>query len=425
MFRQLILFIVIVVAMVTLVSCMPTGKKLTLAVYLPGSDSHLAGQAIKQSLAELGWKIDLVNMSHEDANEALRNGQVDLAITSNEASLSSQGLRTIIPLYSEVLISLMRDNSVFMEVDSIENLLSVVQGNKANFLFSYEGSYAHLFAEKLLKNEGIEPEMFNAIYFKEKTAYKEGKKSLIQELKPDIVFLLNTPINPLANDIMELGYSIRNIDGQSFDLEYGFLSSFATRLPRSYPIVIPAFAMSRKQTEPIGTLGIKTSLICSKELDENLVYDFVKDLMWSQPELIELNPQFFEMSEDFDQRFLNYRVHPGSQSYFERDEPGFFERYAELTGVMFSMVVVLFGLMTGLRRVYSQRQKDRIDEYYLHLIEARQEKDISVAILRVQELEEKALNQLVQEKLSADNAFVVLMQLIDQIRRELKDKLQD
>lgn len=403
-------------------SCESKRQKLTLAVYYEGSSNERAGLALKQALEEEGWFIDIVHLSQKEAISALQAGEVDLAITSNEISLDSKGLRTIIPLYKENLFFLIRIDSKLAESKSIENSIAISSEEKFKVMFSYKDGYANKFAMRFLANLGINDTVYEAYYYLPGEDYRKDKLDLINQVKPDIIYHMGPTTSEFVNEVLQSGYQLRNTDEKAKDFSLGYMNSLAHKIPRSVPVIIPELAVSNLQNEAIGTLALYTSLISSENLDDEVAYELVKDIMWIQPHLIELNSTFFDMSEDFDRRLLNYRVHTGARNYFNRDEPGFFERYAELFGVIFSITVVLLGSATTLRRVMSQRKKDHVDEYYLDLMKARKEPNIDQAIQKVKDLEERALNQLVQEKLNADSSFVVLMQLIDQIRRELMDK---
>ena len=406
-------------------ACSNRSKKLTITTYTPGSDSHNAALAIKEVLADDGWDFTIVTNTHEKGVEAVRNGDIDLAITSNEISINARGLRSLIPIYNEVLITLVKEESPLVSAKNLEELLAIAKSNRLNFMFSEKGSYSHLFAQQLLTDLDITENLYNAQYFPHGEEYKTGKIELVKTENPDLITIVGTVDNELIGSLMELGYLFRQQENMANNIEESFYSSFALKMARSFPVVIPEYTISKKQTEAVIAAGLYTSLISNKDLEDDVVYDLVRDIIRAQPELISFNSNFFEMSEIFDSRFLNYQIHRGAMDYYERDEPSFLERYAELAGVVFSMFVVFITLLFTMNRILKQRKKDRIDVYYLEVMKARKNVNYQEALTQLLKLEEKALQQMVDEKLAADSSYIVFQQLLLQARKELNTKLEN
>ena len=62
-------------------------------------------------------------------------------------------------------------------------------------------------------------------------------------------------------------------------------------------------------------------------------------------------------------------VHPGAMNYYNRDQPTFLQENAEVIGVLFSIMAVLFSGVMWLRRRWLERQKGRADVYNLDLVD--------------------------------------------------------
>jgi len=404
--------------------CSERHKKLTITTYLPGSDSYNAALSLKEVLVDDGWNFTIVTQTHDDGVEALRKGEVDLAITSNDISIDPKGLRSLIPLYDEVLLALTKENSPILEAKTMEEVLDIAKSNKLKMVFSHEGSYSQEFAKRYLTDRGFGENLYETHYFPKMSEYESGKVELVKIENPDIIYILGNVDSKIIGKLIDLGYTLRQTVSQIENLETSYYSSFALKMIRSFPVIIPAYATSIKQTEAVVAPGLYTSLISNKNLDDDIVYDLVRDIIRAQPELIRHNSNFFEMKEDFDSRYLNYQIHPAAVDYYERDEPSFFERYAELGGVMFSMFVVFMTFMVTLNSIVKRRKKDRIDVYYLEVLKIRKNKNYQEAMEQLLALETKALEQLVEEKLAADSSFVVFMQQLSQARLEINEKLK-
>lgn len=413
------------VLLVLLVSgCTKPNKSLTISAFVPGSDSHKAAMAIKEVLADDGWDFTVISQTHEEGVEAVRNGKIDLAVTSNDISIDPKGLRSLIPLYDEVLVTLIHKNSALLEANTMDELLAIADSRKIKTAFSHKGSYSEKFSKRFLAIRGFTDELYESIYFPQQADYITGKIEMVKSENPDLINIVGNVDSEIIAKLMELGYLFRNRYNEIDHLEASYFSSSALKRVRSFPVIIPAYTASNNQTEAVVAPGIFTSLVSNKNLDDELVYELVRDIMRAQPELIRYNSNFFEMSEDFDARYLNYQVHPAALNYFDRDKPGFLERYAELGGVIFSMTVVLMGLLVTLNKIVNQRKKDRIDEYYLAVMEARKNSSFQEGLDKLTQLEERALNQMVDEKLAADSSYIVFLQMLNQAREELKAKLK-
>lgn len=77
------------------------------------------------------------------------------------------------------------------------------------------------------------------------------------------------------------------------------------------------------------------------------------------------------VEEKFERKNLSFPLHEGARIYLDRDEPGHFERYAELFGVVFSIILTLVSGLISLSKWQSQKKKDRADIFYKDLIEAK------------------------------------------------------
>ena len=61
-------------------------------------------------------------------------------------------------------------------------------------------------------------------------------------------------------------------------------------------------------------------------------------------------------------------VHEGAMAYYNRDQPSFLQENAEVIGVLFSILAVMFSGLMWLRRRWLERQKGRVDIYNLDLV---------------------------------------------------------
>jgi hypothetical protein len=68
---------------------------------------------------------------------------------------------------------------------------------------------------------------------------------------------------------------------------------------------------------------------------------------------------------------LKFPIHQGAKDYFERNEPTFLEKYIDVFGFVFTIILALFGGLKSLFVWNKLRKKNRIDEYYKVIIETQ------------------------------------------------------
>ena len=113
------------------------------------------------------------------------------------------------------------------------------------------------------------------------------------------------------------------------------------------------------------------------------------------------------ISDSFDADAYQFSTHPGARDYLERDEPGFFERYAELAGVSFSVTLAVLSGLIALTRWRERVRKNRIDGYYAEILRVRAATlepqppiSPSEALDQIKEIERRAFAELIKERLA-------------------------
>lgn len=82
-------------------------------------------------------------------------------------------------------------------------------------------------------------------------------------------------------------------------------------------------------------------MLARQDLPVVTVNGLIKTILRHKQAFVSIDPVLFTgLKESFDRS--------GLRAYLDREEPGFLERYAELSGVAFSMLIALIG--DGIRR---------------------------------------------------------------------------
>ncbi len=192
---------------------------------------------------------------------------------------------------------------------------------------------------------------------------------------------------------------------------------------------LPPFAYGDQPEKAVATLSIQTILVTHEEVPARVVLSITEELFAHRSELVYRHPATAEMTESFSPSSVSFPLHPGAKQYFSRTEPGFLVRYAEAGAFLLSLMLAGYGLFRAVRKWLSQRQKDRIDRYYLEiegfLRELEEPAALSTgrvaAIAReIRHLRHTAFRQLAGEKLLPDASFRILQHLLEQCEARLQ-----
>ena len=117
-----------------------------------------------------------------------------------------------------------------------------------------------------------------------------------------------------------------------------------------------------------------------------------------------------------------FPVHHGTDKFLRRNQPSFFERYAEVMALIFSIGAIIYGAIQGIRNRLLRVRKERIDVYFMNYLEIRSDDKLSnrQKTEKLSKLMQRALVQLTNEKLEK-NDFHIFSRLIQQELLILRD----
>ena len=197
--------------------------------------------------------------------------------------------------------------------------------------------------------------------------------------------------------------------------------------PYFRPFVLPIGTYGDATPEPVLTLAVDKLLVARSELDKSLVYDLINELLRLRPALAAQRPGLFrQLTGDFDVSRSTFVLHAGSQAYLQRSAPSVFERYSGVAEVVVTVLVALASALLAAVRIFRMRRKNRIDTFYVETIRLRNSvspgssaEERQSAARRIRELQEKAFDLLVAEKLAADESFRIFITLSNDVLVDL------
>ncbi len=351
--------------------------------------------------------IRQVRLHDRDKSElqALLDGDADLAMVSNKAAFHPD-IGTVIPMYPRVLHIAHRAE---LQADSFANLMR--NGTVAAGL---PGSDSRASLERALRFFDVE---------------LDEVKFVSRDGCADIIVLYAPVSRGVELELSRCGdYRLHTL-GEIGDLGQGSLiDALLLENPRVRPFIIPRRMYGDVTPEPVVTLAVDQLLVAHESVDESVIYDLMSEIQRLQHAIADQNPSIYDdLAESFADSRSTFALHQGTQAFLERDDPDFLERYS---GVAEVLVTLLVGALSGgfaMFRLYQIGRKDRIDEFYEQILVIRDSipkqdpPDFAALRHRIRELQDEALQMLIEEKLAADESFRIFMSLSNDLLDELRD----
>jgi hypothetical protein len=197
--------------------------------------------------------------------------------------------------------------------------------------------------------------------------------------------------------------------------------------PRLSPFVIPVGTYGDVTPEPVVTVAVDKMLVANSELPDTAVYDLINEIRRLQPALASSHPLLFDhLGDEFDSSDSTFVLHPGAQAFTQRDAPDIYERYSGVAEVVVTLVIGLISGVYAVVQIIHRRRKNRIDAFYTDVMNVRDSitNDSSMAdreagVAKVRELQNRAFDMLVNEKVAADESFRIFITLSNDIIADL------
>ena len=429
---------IIPVILLFLISCQDYRTEYRLAAGPDGTSYHRVAENIKNIVsAQNGIKIrmlsqavdlngNLISLNSQNNCTLLMENEADFAISQNDVLLKSKpdlsenfqssNIRSILPLYPEIFFLLYKKN---LKAKSIKELISgreVVVGPRGS-------GTAHL-TKYLFKEIGCD----TTIYIPK---YVDFEHCVLSD-SIDICCLVTGFNNPRINKSLQNNGAIYSI-GNYQNLNNGSMAEgFCLKYPLARPYVIPKNSFYNIPQEPILTIAIDAVLLTRADIKDHIIYNFLKTILMNKQSFVfDLdNILLSQITEKFDPLKLRFPLHPGAKQYLERNKPTFWERYAELAGFVFSILIAVAGGLSAFARWNKQRKKNRMDSYYHKIMVIQRQiktyesiEKCDQSILRLRNIRDDAFKNLIKEKLRADESFRIFITFVNDTITEIQHRI--
>ena len=390
-------------------ACNPTLTKFTFIYNNEGPNKKIA-EKMEELLESTFYNVDimLVEGVGTEANlDSLMQGKADISLVENYVSYR-EGVNSAFSVYSEVLHIFYKDD---IQVASFDELIY-----DNSIYIGKEQSPTYNVMMDIFQFYGLDA---NQIH----TTLDTSQATVLIDLT-----------NLLNEDVLKKykGFKLYSFDIMDNFGNASMVEGIALKYPRLSPFVIPAGLYRGFTPGPVVTLSIDLIMMVRSGMGEVPVNDFAKTMLRNRQVFTVIDPLLYNgMKEDFDQGKLNIPLHEGARIFLDRDEPGFIERYAELGGVILSLIIAVWSGLVSLTKWQAQKKKDKIDEFYEDLINIKNEiilhknqQDVMEKIRHIQSSQNKAFELLISEELVANESFRIYMELSKETINELRAKLR-
>jgi len=355
------------------------------------------------------------SLTEVKAIDKVLDGEYDMTIVDNTIDYrkSKKTIKTVIPFFHEVLVILSRHN---LNQSKIDSLLK-----SGDFLILSKEVEELDFYKRIIPDYTGD----TTLNYRLEDHYNIEKDLEINEL---LLFFTNKDNKELGDLLYDKKAYIYSLDEPNTKGNGSFIEGFCREYKKTTPFILSRHAFGVVLEKPVYTLAVHELLVSTIELTTEVVYDLIETI--HHHHIVKLfessNSYTFEVNQqDIN---LSFPFHTGTIDYLNREKPSFIERYSEFMGFVLSAFVLLIGLSASLRSTINRRKKDRMDEYYKELLQLKEQfetLEVNALDKQLRDLQKKVFQLLIDEKLSANNEFLIFMMLWDELYHSTEKKRYD
>jgi len=377
-FANLLLFLVL-----STTACQEPDRPLRLTYDRNDRSYAQTAKLLQHILSNEGYNLELTPVDNAiEGARRVAEGKAEFSLVMDQTELdehlgaSVYRLRTMLPLFQRAAYAMYRPS-----VPEQINFLYLIMGRKV-----YAGE------------EG--GERYNSfLRFMEYANFSDFEITT-DTSEAEVMFFWSDTQAERAEALAANGWKIFNLDEAN-------RAALCLRLGRIRPIDLPP-TPSMMLDQFINTVASDVILLTSDRAEEDYVYEFTRALFAAKPRMVIQSPIYAYMTEDVQSADMPYPLSTGVEAYLRRDEPTFWERYAEVMALVIALIATASGVIQSLRLYWHRRRKERLDKYLLAFAAAKDQPDYAQ---RLQAIFDEALTNMTDERLDKHD-FDILARLI-------------
>ncbi len=295
-------------------------------------------------------RVELVSSDDPATNiQLLEKGEVDFAAIPADA-VTRPSFSLVANLFPDTYHVLVRADSGIRSVHDLE-------GKRIAVPFYTTAAYRSFWF--MIGQYGLNPERMRPLPLTQKQALMALRKGEVQGM-----FLMVPPGDRHVRWLAE------TTDIRLLPLEQA--EAMSKRRSALRTIVLPKGLYAGSPPLPAeDTVSVAAArmLVTRSDVDPDIVKMFTSVLFENRRDLSIYSHLANLISKPDLEKGTILPVHEGAMAYYNRDQPSFLQENAEVIGVLFSIMAVLFSGIMWLRRRWLERQKGRVDVYNLDLVD--------------------------------------------------------
>lgn len=373
-------------------------KSIKIATGPAGTSNYEIGNIIIDVLSE-NPRYRIKSVTKEEGSLARVNAMLeertDFALIQNDLHLPDSiaaEIRTVTPLYPQVLFILF-DSSI-----TAKNLPDLVHGRRIGVGPRHSGVQG--FVKNMLHEFHVDTNQCRFIY----TSYDKNKIGDSIDVSCALTGFNNPSITQQIDEKRAQIWSFDPVE----QLGHGASTEgFCMKYPYAMPYILPVRLYRDYPDKPLLTLAVSNVLVTRTSTDPVIVYDVVKQLKDHREALMNRNILFAGLPlVESNMATSRYPMHEGARMYQERDRPTFFERYAEVLGLIVTIFTVLASALFGIIQLKSLRSDRRREKYHFKLYDLQRRLEFTYDMPTLLELE-KELRALWKEFIAAADKHLI------------------
>lgn len=388
-----------------------------LAAGRQGAGYHSFAKGLASLKEYGGLKIDVLESEGSLANIAsLESGAADFGLIQQGVEVNDS-VRAVAALYPDIVHLLVRNDT---KIESIAEL----RGLRVSL--GMQSSGTRLVAEQLLEHYGIDKSKLVDV----SASPQESVQALIAG-KADVMIMVTALRAPVVLEALASGkveHLSLGVAGDESGVAYGLSSRHA----HLKPVVIAKHSFGKLSEEnvcfpkeAVSALALPSWLVCRADLSEDAVYEMTNSIYTHRYQLGQSSVVAQQMYDPNSAEYFSYPLHQGAWDYYHRKDPGFLVMYAEVIALSLSVLIAVVTLVAAVNKWIQRKVKNRIDHYYNAInqsfsnLESGEVEDLAAEEEMLMALKHQAINDLVAERLNADESFRILQDLLEQCLGEV------
>ncbi len=355
------------------------------------SESYMFAEAISKTMQRYStdMRLEVMDTGGSSANiNLLEEGHIDLAIAQVDMKVGPSA-SIVSNLYSDFYHLIVRKDaniSSFADLKGKKMALADTKSGQWNAFWFVANHY------------GVYPaDIKNYPFFLEDIA------EAFEDRDIDAIFFLRAPMNINIKNI------IKNSNLKLLSLKQtGALALKNLSLKES---IIPKGTYNGEPPIPqedINTLSVKRVLLANISMDKKFIKEITQTLYERQLELLKYTNLAGFVSLPNIEYTSNLPIHEGAKSFYERDNPSYFEENADFLALLITLGALISSFVLAVSRYFQKSQKNLADKYVLELMDIMKKIRVSKSldfILNTQISLESMLEEVIHE-LDHDNVTV-------------------